>query len=103
MENNNTFKTLAYIIVGLVIVVGIVLLVSGKKSDNDNMIIGTAKVESIEVSKTETFPVGVNILAKGYLEDACTKLGDIKQSFLDNTFSVTIETKSLKRLMPALK
>lgn len=93
MEQNNTFKTLAYVAGGLIVVIGIILLLTNKKSDDENMVIGMANVESIEVSKTESFPVGVNILVKGYLEDSCTKLGDTKQVFLDSTFMVTLESK----------
>jgi inhibitor of cysteine peptidase len=94
MENNNTFKTLAYVLLGIVVViVAIVLLTKNKKSNDKNMIIGTAQIESIEVSKTDTFPVAVNILAKGYLEDGCATLGDTKQTYENSTFTVTLESK----------
>ena len=93
MENNNTFKTLAYIALGLVVVIVAIILLTKNKNSDENMVIGMASVESIEVTKTESFPVGVNIVAKGYLADGCTVMGDIKQNFLDNTFNVTIESK----------
>lgn len=93
MENNNTFKTLAYVALGLIVVIGGIVLLTKNKNSDKNMVIGKATVESIEVAKTESFPVGVNITAKGYLADGCTVMGDIKQNFLDNTFNVTIESK----------
>lgn len=94
MENNNTFKTLAWIILGIaVVIVAIVLITKNKKSSDENMVIGVAKVESIEVAKTDSFPVEVNILAKGYLEDSCTTLGDTKQTYDNGTFTVTLESK----------
>ncbi len=94
MENNNTFKTLAYIMLGVaVVIVAIVLLTKNKNSSDENMVIGTANVESIEVTKTDAFPVAVNILAKGYLEDSCTQLGDTKQAYDNGTFTITLESK----------
>lgn len=94
MENNNTFKTLAYIVLGIaVVVVAIVLITKNKKSSDENMVIGQANIESIEVTKTDAFPVAVNILAKGYLEDSCTQLGDTKQTYDKGTFTVTLESK----------
>lgn len=94
MEQNNTFKTLAYIAIGLVVViVAIMLITKHKKSAEDNMVIGMATVESIELSKTESFPVGITVLAKGYLADSCTTLGEIKQTYAAGTFNVVIESK----------
>jgi inhibitor of cysteine peptidase len=94
MEQNNTFKTLAYVAIGLVVVIGgVILLTKHKKSADENMVIGMAKVDSIEISKTDSFPVGVNIMAKGYLSDSCTKLGEIKQTYANGTFNVVIESK----------
>lgn len=94
MENNNTFKTLAYIIIGaVVVIVAVVLFTKNKKSSSENMIIGVANIESIEVTKTDSFPVEVNIKAVGYLENSCIQLGDTKQSYDNGTFTVTLESK----------
>lgn len=94
MENNNTFKTLAYILIGIAVLIGVIVLITkNKKSSDENMVIGMAKVESIEVIKTDTFPVSVNIKAKGYLPDSCTQLGDTKQTYDNGTFTVTLESK----------
>lgn len=94
MENNNTFKTIMWIILGLaVVIIIIVLLTKDKKDSDENMVIGEAIVEEIEIVKLESFPVQVNILAKGFLADNCTTLGDTKQSYANNKFSVLLQTK----------
>lgn len=92
-NNNNTFKTLGYVALGLIIVVVAIILLTKNKKDGDNMVVGMANVESIEITKTDSFPVEVNIKAVGYLSDACTTLGDIKQTYSNSTFNVTIESK----------
>lgn len=96
MENNsNSFKTIMYVILGLiVVVVGIILLTKNKKDmDDENTVIGTATVESIEILQLESFPVQVNVIAKGYLPDGCTTLGDAKQSYANNKFTIMLESK----------
>lgn len=95
-QNNNAFKTLMWVILGIAIVaIVIVLLTKGKRTDPDdqNMVIGEAVVEEIDVMKLESFPVQVNVLARGYTPDGCTTLGDIKQSYANNKFTVRIESK----------
>lgn len=93
MENNNTFKTLAYIVLGIAVVIVAIILITKNKSKEENVVIGMATVESIEVTKTDSFPVEVNVLAKGYLADACTELGDVKQAYDSGVFTVTLESK----------
>lgn len=94
MDNSNSFKTLMYVALGLIIViVAIIFLTKDKKNADENNVIGEAKVESIDILQLESFPVQVNVVAKGYLPDSCTTLGDIKQSYADNKFTITIESK----------
>jgi inhibitor of cysteine peptidase len=40
----------------------------------------------------ESMPVQVNVIAQGYLEDACTQLGTISQARDGNTVNVMIKT-----------
>lgn len=60
--------------------------------DYGNLIYGTAIVENIEILILESFPVQIHVIAKGYLPDGCTEIGDITKVRDDNTFTVTIET-----------
>lgn len=96
MDNNNSFKTLMWVILSLVIVVIVVVLITKNKKtdlDDQNVVIGEAVVEEIDIMKLESFPIQVNILARGYTPDSCTALGDIKQSYANNKFTVKIESK----------
>jgi inhibitor of cysteine peptidase len=49
-------------------------------------------VESVDVRILESFPVQVQVLAKGYLQDSCTKLDTTTQSLDSHTFIVTMTT-----------
>lgn len=94
MENNNSFKTILWIIIGLVVVAGVVfLLTKNKKPADENMVIGQAAVDEVQIVKLESFPVQVNVLVKGHLQDGCTTLGDVKQSYATGKFSLNIESK----------
>lgn len=93
---NNSFKTLMWVLLGLAIVaIGVFLLTKNKKPTGDeNMVIGTAKVDSVDIMKMESFPVQINVIAKGNLADGCTKIGDAKQTFDGKSdFSIRLETK----------
>ncbi len=83
-----------WVILGLIIViVGVILLTKNKKGGEENTVIGEAKVESIDVVQLESFPVQVNVIAKGYLPDGCTTLGDAKQSYTPGKFKIVLESK----------
>ena len=53
---------------------------------------GKARVESIEIFIMESFPVQVNVLAKGNLPDGCTKIDQINKGSDSNTLWVEITT-----------
>ena len=53
---------------------------------------GKAPVETVEIRILESMPVQVQVVATGYLPDACTKMGEITQSRDGNTFNITIAT-----------
>ncbi|AKB53077.1 MULTISPECIES: protease inhibitor I42 family protein [Methanosarcina] len=59
-------------------------------------IYGTAKVKSIQIVTLESFPVQVQVIAKGYLPDGCTKIDEIKNEGEGNAFNITISTKRPK-------
>ncbi|MCC6602636.1 MAG: hypothetical protein IT327_05470 [Anaerolineae bacterium] len=64
-----------------------------KPDTAENIIIGDAMVESIDVMIMESFPVQVNVHVTGYLGDGCTTLGDITTKQDGGTFSVHIFTQ----------
>lgn len=93
---NNSFKTLMWILLGLaVVVVAVIILTKNKdKSGDENMVIGTADVDSVDILKLESFPVQISVVAKGNLPDGCTTLGDAKETFDGKSdFSIRLETK----------
>lgn len=65
----------------------------GKPDAAENIIIGDAMVESIDIMIMESFPVQVSMHVTGYLGDGCTTLGDITTKQDGETFSVHIFTE----------
>lgn len=51
-----------------------------------------AKVESIQIVITESFPVQINVVAKGHLPDNCTLIDPVTEERNTNTFVVKILT-----------
>jgi inhibitor of cysteine peptidase len=60
---------------------------------------GQAKVDSIEVNLLGSSPVRVQVVARGYLQDGCTKIADLSQKRDGNTFTVTIGTYRAPNVM----
>jgi hypothetical protein len=60
--------------------------------DLENIIIGEAQVQAIDILIMESFPVQVSVHVTGYLSDGCTTLGAIETTQADDTFLVTITT-----------
>ena len=50
------------------------------------------QVDSVEVLILESFPVQVNLLARGTVPDACTEIGEVRQERAGNAVTVTIAT-----------
>ncbi|HII93165.1 MAG TPA: protease inhibitor I42 family protein [Methanosarcina sp.] len=59
-------------------------------------IYGTAKVESVQIVTLESFPVQIQVIAKGYLPDGCTEIDEIKNESKGNVFNINIGTKRPK-------
>lgn len=53
-----------------------------------------AKVENIQIVITESFPVQVNVVAKGYLPDSCTLIDQVTEERNNNTLVVKVLTTS---------
>lgn len=51
-----------------------------------------ATVDSIEILILESFPVQVNVRARGNLPDGCTTIGNVNSSRTGTTFNITITT-----------
>ena len=63
------------------------------KSNVDGSIIkGIADVEEIEIYILESFPVQVNVVARGYLRDSCTEIEEVITRREDCTFFIKITT-----------
>lgn len=96
METNNSFKTILWVVLGLlVIVVGVTLILKNNKKteEEQNFVINEASVEEVSISLMESFPVKVNVLAKGNLPDGCTQIGDVDQKYDKGVFDLTLYTK----------
>ncbi len=62
-------------------------------SNGDGSIIkGIADVEEIEIYILESFPVQINVVARGYLRDSCTEIEEVITRREDNTFLIKITT-----------
>jgi inhibitor of cysteine peptidase len=63
-----------------------------ERPSNGNYIYGEAMVESVDIMILESFPVQVNLLARGYLGDGCTYINEIQQERDGNAIQVSITT-----------
>ena len=55
-------------------------------------IYGQAVVEEIDILILESFPVQVNVVARGYFPDGCTGIDEVRQERAGQAFQVTITT-----------
>lgn len=53
---------------------------------------GQATVNSIDVLILESFPVQINVIARGDLPDSCTQIDEIISQLMDDTFRVAVTT-----------
>ena len=56
------------------------------------VITGTARVETIELLILESFPVQVNVVARGNLPDGCTTIDRLERDRDESVFVITITT-----------
>jgi inhibitor of cysteine peptidase len=73
------------------------LLLSGCRSTQGpaEFLFREAEVESVEVWLTDTRPLGASVVIMGTVPEACTKLDDITQEYIDttSTFVLTLTTR----------
>ncbi len=96
MENNKQVKTFFYIILALLVILVAFVLLRKNKNKEAEYEIGRANVSSVDVMLKESFPVQVDVIAKGDLPDGCTELGDVKQQLVGKTFNIDLQTRKLK-------
>ena len=54
--------------------------------------IGLAPVDEIDILILESFPVQINVIARGNLPDPCTEISEVLQEREGDTFFITIKT-----------
>jgi len=54
--------------------------------------IGLASVDEIDILILESFPVQINVIARGNLPDPCTEISEVLQEREGDTFFITIKT-----------
>jgi len=54
--------------------------------------IGLASVDEIDILILESFPVQINVIARGNLPDPCTEIYEVLQEREGDTFFITIKT-----------
>ncbi|MFN2220661.1 MAG: hypothetical protein ACK2UA_18775 [Anaerolineae bacterium] len=59
---------------------------------DDGVLYGEATVETIEILILESFPVQVQVVARGTVSDGCTEIGEVQQERDGQDFQVTIIT-----------
>lgn len=60
-----------------------------------------AHIETVDIQILESFPVPVNVVAKGYFADGCERIDNIYSEKSDNVFTIIITTKSVGEVCTA--
>jgi hypothetical protein len=69
------------------------------ETEDGGTIEGEARVSGIEILILESFPVQVNVVARGSLPDGCTEIDRVEQMREGDTFRVTITTRRPRNQM----
>ncbi|MCW3975606.1 MAG: hypothetical protein NWE86_05115 [Candidatus Bathyarchaeota archaeon] len=86
-------STIIIMIIIAAVIIGISYYQSCVNSrGNSSVIKGIADVNEIEIYILESFPVQVNVVARGYLKDSCTEIDNVITRREDKTFLITITT-----------
>ena len=82
-------------VVVLLLIAAVMLTACGAqptRTPPGGVIHGEAVVETIDILILESFPVQVNVVARGHLPDGCTEIDEIGQERSEKAFEVTITT-----------
>lgn len=93
-----------YIILGVVLVAAVAIFASypGKNNNSPgsgkpaNIPTGTAKVDTVEVTLSESKPLQVRAVLKGNFPDSCTQVGKVQQTYGGKLFTVVVTTERPK-------
>ena len=78
------------LLLGLIML--ITIFVTGCFSILPTAITGLALVDEIDILILESFPVQINVIARGNLPDPCTEISEVLQEREGDTFFITIKT-----------
>lgn len=97
MEKNNT-STYITIAIIIVLIIGAVFYFRGGKEgtvqegQNNQAVTGALRVTEVKTKLLDSFPLQVEVAARGELPDACTMVGNVVKSQKGDTFFITITT-----------
>ncbi|MBU4349076.1 hypothetical protein KKB17_05225 [bacterium] len=74
------------------IIVMIIIFTTGCFSILPMPTTGLAPVDEIDILILESFPVQINVIARGNLPDPCTEISEVLQEREGDTFFITIKT-----------
>ncbi len=95
MEKNNT-STYITIAVIIVLIIGALFYFRGGKEEavqneeNGQVVAGSLRVTEVKTKLLDSFPLQVEVAARGELPDACTTVGNIIKTQKGDTFFITI-------------
>jgi len=78
------------LLLGLIML--ITIFVTGCFSILPTAITGLAPVDEIDILILESFPVQINVIARGNFPDPCTEISEVLQEREGDTFFITIKT-----------
>jgi hypothetical protein len=61
-------------------------------SAKDEVVLGQAPVEAVEIVVRESFPVQVSAIVRGYLPDTCTEISQVGYEQTGDTFKIEVAT-----------
>ena len=75
-----------------VLLIGSILMNQQKETPVSSMIIMEADITEIDILILESFPVQVNVIARGEFPDSCTEISKVIITHKGDTFFISIST-----------